>query len=286
MLDNPGLLLRKKKKVSLTFGPSAFKNVCCEQPASPAEIEGTRFQAKLAPIVGCGSWKPAVYIYSPKSKAQGGRVTWVTGPHEPAPSRTLKRLLALRASDFVEAIEWCLHPSGYVWVGWMDAGGIQGGLRLWGFSPWDLLWSWKGSSESTHLITTGKNQSLKSWVRIIYVNLCSPRNLAVNSNNLNVICVLKINPISWSHHAHDDSRQAFCDLLLGLSLDSTSVPRTVLGMWGSSHFSCLVVQVVDSLRVLAQAECIWLKELTLSTSCGLRWTAPLGEEGSLVPNRV
>lgn len=44
MLDNPVSLLRKK--VSLTFGPYAFENVCCEQPANPAETEDTWFQAK------------------------------------------------------------------------------------------------------------------------------------------------------------------------------------------------------------------------------------------------
>lgn len=60
----------KKKKVLLTFGPCAIWNVCCEQPASPTEIEGTCFQAKLVPIVGCGSWKPAMYIIPPKPKAR------------------------------------------------------------------------------------------------------------------------------------------------------------------------------------------------------------------------
>lgn len=64
----------------------------------------------------------------------------MTGPHENAQSRTSKRLLALHTSDCVEAIEWCLHTGGHVWVGWMGAGGVQGVLRLWGFSPWDLLW--------------------------------------------------------------------------------------------------------------------------------------------------
>lgn len=43
--------------------------MCCEQPASPAEIEGTCFQAKPIPIVGCGSWKPAMYIIPSKPKA-------------------------------------------------------------------------------------------------------------------------------------------------------------------------------------------------------------------------
>lgn len=56
--------------------------------------------------------------------------------------------------------------------------------------------------------------------------------------------------------------------LWDLALGSTGVPRTVLGMWGSSHFSCLVVQVVDSPRILVKAGCIWLRELTLSTSHG------------------
>lgn len=60
MLDNPALLLRKK--VSLTFGPYAFENVYCEQPASPAEAEGTCFQAKRIPRVMCSSRRFAIEI--------------------------------------------------------------------------------------------------------------------------------------------------------------------------------------------------------------------------------
>lgn len=113
----------------------------CEQPASPAETEGTCFQAKQIPRVRCS---PQRSKYSPKSKAWEDNGSWVMGFPTPAQHKTSKTLLTLQASDFIQATASCLHP--YDWcLGGMGAGDSQGGLSIFVFSPWKLLCSSEGS---------------------------------------------------------------------------------------------------------------------------------------------